>query len=998
MTVAIEMRCSDGALVAPDSQATSGALAGVSGQVTDIGAHAIRYTTNSEEVNDHLVRFEHPCTPSTQTTSLTLPRSAACFVRSSPHRKLGGSCRVPVVAGSKSRLRDCGVTCGVAISTLRLVDENHEMSAKANLMSEDLLQTEPKQIGKYTYYRLGNSTLQQLLQAGLIPLGNYGSLEDKKPDGLLKQHDLVKAVVEYKRPERLRTDQQVKSAIDQEIEVARALCKILIVTDSTRSYWINAANGDRITDQDSQPVNAVFHPFGANDTTAIENLIHEIDASISATNSCIRSSVLTDPTPLAKRLWQTIWVATGKSPVKCLYNVVELFIFKFLSDLDVLPADISFSRVHEKSLSDPEDALGYYARNSRVRIYELFPSAPDGTTIINGTIFATENNEPNLSQTILFQRCLKHLNEHSQEFGSFTRISKHFKTKLYESFLNEEVEALGQYFTPRTIIQSMIRMAGIDDPGYSFTDKRICDPFCGVGGFLLEMLNLNDAMMQAFVPDASGNIAPPFVLHGFDKGFERDDERTIILAKANMLVYLAEILFQHSDRTKQFANAFNSAFLLFRNNLGTFGHIIDKEADKYDLIMTNPPYVTSGSGIIKQELASTAHAAGKYPINGLGLESLALEWITRSLRKGGKVFVIVPDGILGRIHGKALRDHLLTECTLDAVISLPQRTFFANFEHTYILVLTKKMDPSQKQTQPVFTYLVSSIGEQLTSVARREIDENDLPEMERLFRSFMANRTDSRLEASSERCKIQPIELFRDGPHWVVDRWWPAVQRRKLDGAVLEVVDPGELRTAITDLDNSIAEWQQEHEETEVQTVATVEVSLGDGDLFELFIGRRVTTDEVTKTGEIPVYSANVHVPMGYQATTRIAKFEQPTVLWGIDGRFDSNLIPSGIKFETTDHCGAIRVQSERILPEYVVYALHEHRRHEDYDRSFRASLTNMQRISLPVPVDEDGKFDIERQRQIATQFRARHEKIDEIEKLGSNLESRVRNFIANSR
>ena len=865
-------------------------------------------------------------------------------------------------------------------------------------MSEDLLQIEPKQIGKYTYWRLGNSTLDQLQQAGLIPRRDYGSLKDKKPDGLLKHHDSVKAVVEYKQPQNLRTEKQVQKAIDQELEVARALCKILIVTDSTRTHWINALNGEVITDQGSRPVDAVFHPYGANDTTAIENLVYEVDASISATNSTIRSSVLTDPTPLAKRLWQTIWVATGKSPVKCLYNVVELFIFKFLSDLEVLPSDIAFTRVLEKSQSDPEDALGYYARNSRDRIYKLFPSASDGTTIINGTIFVTEQNEPNLSQAILFQRCLKHLSDHSQQFGSLTRISKQFKTKLYESFLNEEVEALGQYFTPRKIIQSMIRMAGIDDPAYSFTDRRICDPFCGVGGFLLEMLNLNDAMMKAFEPNAAGEIEPPFVLHGFDKGFERDDERTIILAKANMLIYLADILFQHSGRTQQFSKSFNSTFSLFRNNLGTFGHIIDDEAEKYDLIMTNPPYVTSGSSIIKQEIASTPHTKNEYPINGLGLESLALEWMVKSLRRGGKAFVVVPDGILGRTHGKALRDHLLAECTLDAVISLPQRTFFANFEHTYVLVFTKKMDKNHHQSQPVFTYLVSRIGEQLTSVARREIDENDLPEMERLFRSFMANRSHSEPTEPSPRCRIQPIETFRDGPHWVIDRFWTAAERHELEGNVIEAVSPAELGTAIGELQDAVAEWGEAHHQDEVLTETTRDVTLGDGNVFELFIGKRATKDEVTPTGEIPVYSANVHVPMGYQTTTRIGRFGQPTILWGIDGRYEFNLIPSGVQFETTDHCGAIRIRDGHILPEYLVYALHEHRRQEDFDRSFRASLANMQRISLPIPVRDDGQFDVDRQRRIATQFRTRQDKIDEIEKLRDSLDHRVRDFIATSR
>ena len=408
------------------------------------------------------------------------------------------------------------------------------------------MQTAPKQIGRYTYHRLGNTTLDQLKAKGIVPKRNYGKLKNKKPDGLVSYHGDIKSVVEYKQPKELKSDRQIAKAIQQEIAVAKALCKLLIVTDGSKSIWLNALNGDRISDQNGNELTTVFHPFGKNNTSTIEHLIEDIDVSVSEDESTIRSVKLIDPSPLARRLWQTIWVATGKSPVKCLYNVVELFIFKFLSDLGILPDDISFGRVYAKAQDDHEEALDYYARNTRTRIYRLFPTGVDGTTIINGTIFVTESNEPNLSQSILFQRCLEHLNRHTEEFGNLTKIDKQFKTKLYESFLKQEVEALGQYFTPRKVIQSMIRMAGMDQPSFAFSGKRICDPFCGVGGFLVEMLNMNDGMMASYLPDSDGKISPPFVLKGFDKGFERDDERTIILAKANMLIYLAEILFRTS--------------------------------------------------------------------------------------------------------------------------------------------------------------------------------------------------------------------------------------------------------------------------------------------------------------------------------------------------------------------------------------------------------------------------------------------------------------------
>ena len=297
--------------------------------------------------------------------------------------------------------------------------------------------------------------------------------------------------------------------------------------------------------QQGEDLQTVFHPFAVKDISTIEYLFDEIEGSITENNSTIHSDRLIDPTPIATRLWQTIWVATGKSPIKCLYNVVELFIFKFLSDLEVLPNDLAFDYLYQKAKDDPAEALEFYARNSRQRIYRLFPRGADGTTIINGTIFVTESSEPNLSQSILFSRCLDHLQKYTEEFGSLTKIDKQFKTKLYESFLKQEVEALGQYFTPRKVVQSVIRMAGVNEANFQFRDKRFCDPFCGVGGFPLEILNMNEGMFQHYTPGPDGKINLPFVLHGFDKGFERDDERTIILAKANMLIYLAELLFNN---------------------------------------------------------------------------------------------------------------------------------------------------------------------------------------------------------------------------------------------------------------------------------------------------------------------------------------------------------------------------------------------------------------------------------------------------------------------
>lgn len=846
-------------------------------------------------------------------------------------------------------------------------------------MSEELLQTIPQSIGKYTYLKLGETTIKQLMENGYIPKHGYTGLLRKKPDGIIFFQNRVKAVVEYKVPDKLRSDADVLKAIEQEIVVARALCKILIVTDGQRTFWINALNGEQICDNKGNLIKTVFDALNVKNVNIIEYLIEEIDLSIDERNSSIRSYQNVDPTPLANKLWQTIWAATGKSPVKCLYNVVELFIFKFLSDLKVLPQDISFENVYNKSLVSPEDALDYYARNTRVKIKRLFPKGKDGTTIINGTIFVDESGNANLSQSYLFAYSLRHLQEYSEEFGSLTKISKQFKTKLYESFLKQEVEALGQYFTPRVIIQAVIRMSGMDDPTFSFRGKRICDPFCGVGGFLMELINLNENIMNAYKPDACGKIDEGFTLNGFDKGFEKDDERTIIMAKANMLIYLAEIMFQNPSCTEEFASVFNRSFTLFKDNLGTFGYVdafndIDRQ---YDYILSNPPYVISGTRIIKEELKKTARTKGKYIINAVGLESLGIEWIINSLKPGGKAFIIIPDGILGRIvsSSKKLRAYILENCYLDAIVSLPVRAFFANYEHTYILALTKKENRNLRQDFPVFSYLVSNIGERLTSVKRESIDDNDLPEMIRLFKLYSAARAECKeiLERESLRCKIIDIDKFENEGHWVIDRWWTEKEKIKIGlSKAPKTVSKMELDSAISAFQIALSNYEQYAEKIEKSIANFKQISLGDKKLFNLRIGKRVLKKDLTKFTKgnlIPVFSANAIEPFGYVVDEKCTESQYNSILWGIDGNFNFSVMPKGRKYITTDHCGVIDILVDSIIPDYLLFALYEEKRNNDFDRSFRASLTNIGKFQVRIPVCEDGRFDLVEQRRIAADY-----------------------------
>ena len=72
-------------------------------------------------------------------------------------------------------------------------------------------------------------------------------LATKKPDGIVFEPDgEVAAVVEFKPPSELATRMAVAKAVSQELEVARFLGKLLVVTSGETTFWINALNGERV--------------------------------------------------------------------------------------------------------------------------------------------------------------------------------------------------------------------------------------------------------------------------------------------------------------------------------------------------------------------------------------------------------------------------------------------------------------------------------------------------------------------------------------------------------------------------------------------------------------------------------------------------------------------------------------------------------------------------------------------------------------------------------
>lgn len=250
---------------------------------------------------------------------------------------------------------------------------------------------------------------------------------------------------------------------------------------------------------------------------------------------------------------------------------------------------------------------------------------------------------------------------------------------LYEGLLEknagETKSGAGQYFTPRALINSMVRCIK-PQPG-----EVIQDPAAGTAGFLVAAdqymraqtddyldLNTKEANFQkskAFVgvelvPNTRRLALMNCLLHGM----EGDDEGVVHLGNA----------------------------------LGEAG----KGLKAADIILANPPFGTSKGGE-----ASNTRDDLTYKTSNKQLAFL--QHIYRNLKPGGRAAVVLPDNVLFEAGvGTEVRRDLMNKCNLHTILRLPTGIFYAQGVKTNVLFFSKgtAKKPNQQEncTQNVWVY------------------------------------------------------------------------------------------------------------------------------------------------------------------------------------------------------------------------------------------------------------------------------------------------------
>ncbi|MEV4751645.1 class I SAM-dependent DNA methyltransferase [Streptosporangium sp. NPDC049248] len=213
---------------------------------------------------------------------------------------------------------------------------------------------------------------------------------------------------------------------------------------------------------------------------------------------------------------------------------------------------------------------------------------------------------------------------------------------LYEYMLSKIADAAqsGHFYTPRHIAQLMVEMLA---PG---PQDEICDPACGTAGFLVAAAQYVARNQKSAPLDASQQQHfSQSIFHGFDF-----DSTMLRLGSMNMMLH-----------------GIDQPDIRYRDSLV---QNIASEAEKYSLIITNPPF----GGTLDFEPA--AEGLQKI-VSTKRVELLFLAQLLSLLRPGGRAAVIVPDGVLfglTKAH-KEIRRILVDEHRLDGVVKLPSGVF-----------------------------------------------------------------------------------------------------------------------------------------------------------------------------------------------------------------------------------------------------------------------------------------------------------------------------------
>ena len=287
-------------------------------------------------------------------------------------------------------------------------------------------------------------------------------------------------------------------------------------------------------------------------------------------------------------------------------------------------------------------------------------------------------------------------------------VGADIKGDAYEGLLERNAQdtksGAGQYFTPRPLIDAMVA-AVAPRPG-----DKIIDPACGTGGFLLaahhwltvehpdltreqrELLRLDALRGVEIVQGVTRLCAMNLLLHN-------------VGPTPQELMKLRETLIAEGKTPEQ-ADVEIDRRLPVRTDDG----LRELGSDRFDVVLTNPPFGRKSSILVIGEGGDTEREAITYEREDFWATTTNkqlnfVQHVKSLLAIHGRAAVVVPDNVLFEGGaGETIRRRLLAECDVHTLLRLPTGIFYAQGVKANVLFFDRKPASPNPWTRKLWVF------------------------------------------------------------------------------------------------------------------------------------------------------------------------------------------------------------------------------------------------------------------------------------------------------
>lgn len=314
--------------------------------------------------------------------------------------------------------------------------------------------------------------------------------------------------------------------------------------------------------------------------------------------------------------------------------------------------------------------------------------------------------------------------------------------------------ALGQYFTPRSVIRMCVDVLNPAAP------ERVLDPACGSGGFLLETIQHARRQQRQPPPCLGIDYAP--------KAMRVASLMAAAMGRTNIIVTRG-----NSIDGREHASAVPAEWQPFMIQPADDASTARRPWHDWhrlgcDVLLTNPPFAGTIDEAAVINVYESQHSHGVRNKGGVGREHLFLERAVDLLLPGGRLAIVLPQGILANASASYLREWAMGKCRVLGVVGLHPYAFLPHTGVKTSVLFLQKTKVDKRNDYPVFFAVSQASGKDSSG---RDSGQNDLQDIGAAFSDFLveqgfgwSSRDSSSRSGKKPVCDVVPIsEVIRSG-------------------------------------------------------------------------------------------------------------------------------------------------------------------------------------------------------------------------------------------